>query len=116
MLPERVAHNQVGKDGRMQPEEVIAELRPLLAGALIATDFDGTLAPIVDDPEDSRPVPGGVDVLIALAGRGAHVGVVTGRDALTVLRLGGLADVPGLVIEGLYGLEQWRDGELTTPD
>lgn len=100
----------------MQPEQLVAELRPLLAGALIATDFDGTLAPIVDDPEDSRPVGDSVEVLVALAKRGAHIGVVTGRDATTVLRLGALAVVPGLVVEGLYGLEQWRDGELTTPE
>lgn len=100
----------------MQSEEVIAELRPLLAGTLIATDFDGTLAPIVDNPEDSRPVADAVDVLVALARRGAHVGVVTGRDAATVLRLGGFDVVPGLVVEGLYGLEQWRAGELTSPD
>jgi trehalose 6-phosphate phosphatase len=100
----------------MQSEEVIAELRPLLAGALIATDFDGTLAPIVDDPEDSRPVSDAVEVLVELAKRGAHIGVVTGRDAATVIRLGGLEVIPGLVVEGLYGLEQWRDGELTTPE
>jgi len=24
--------------------------------------------------------------------------------------------VPGVVVEGLYGLEQWRDGELRSPD
>jgi trehalose 6-phosphate phosphatase len=100
----------------MQPEEVIAQLRPLLAGSLIAADFDGTLAPIVDDPADSRPLPGTVEVLTALAERGAHLGVVTGRDAATVVRLGGLAAVPGLVVEGLYGMEQWRGDTLTTPD
>ena len=100
----------------MRPEEVITELRPLLTGALIAADFDGTLAPIVDDPQESRPAAGAIDVLIDLAGEGAHVGVVTGRDAATVVRLGGLAAVPRLVVEGLYGLEQWRDGELRTPD
>jgi trehalose 6-phosphate phosphatase len=98
----------------MQPEEVIAELRPHLAGLLIATDFDGTLAPIVDDPDESRPVSDAVDVLVALAHRGTHVGVVTGRDAATVVRLGGLDVIPGLVVEGVYGLEQWRDGELST--
>jgi trehalose 6-phosphate phosphatase len=116
MLPDRTAANQVGKDGRMRPDEVIAELRPRLDGALIATDFDGTLAPIVADPESSRPVAGAVEVLAALAERGAHIGVVTGRDAATVLRLSGLETVPGLVVEGLYGLEQWRDGELRTPE
>ena len=100
----------------MGPDEVIAGLRPRLRGALIATDFDGTLAPIVEHPDDARPAPGAIEVLVALAEHGAHIGVVTGRDAATVLRLGGLDAVPGLVIEGLYGLEQWRGGELTSPD
>jgi len=100
----------------MQSDEVIAELRSRLPGALIAVDFDGTLSPIVDNPEASRPSPGALDALTALAQRGAHVGVVTGRDAITVLRLGGFDAVPDVLIEGLYGLEQWRAGELHSPD
>jgi trehalose 6-phosphate phosphatase len=100
----------------MRPDEVIAELRPRLRGALIAVDFDGTLAPIVDNPDDSRPSAGALEALAALAQRGAHIGIVTGRDAETVVRLGGLDNVPGVLVEGLYGLEQWRDGELTTAD
>ena len=51
----------------MTVDELVAVLRPQLAGALIATDFDGTLAPLVPDPEDSRPVAGAVDALAALA-------------------------------------------------
>jgi trehalose 6-phosphate phosphatase len=31
------------------------------------------------------------------------------------VRLGGLAAVPGLVVEGQYGAERWQGGELTTP-
>lgn len=108
--------NQVGEDGRMQPAEVIADLRPRLSGALIATDFDGTLAPIVKDPEDSRTAAGALAALTALAHRGAHVGVVTGRDARTAVRLGGLDAVPGVLVEGLYGLEQWQAGTLTSPE
>lgn len=99
----------------MQPDELIAALRPLLRGALIATDFDGTLAPLVDDPQSSRPAAGAVDALTALSARGAQVAVVTGRDARTVVRLGGLDQVPGLVVAGLYGAETWTAGELTSP-
>lgn len=100
----------------MQATEVVDELGPLLAHALIATDFDGTLAPLVADPEQSRPVEGAIDALTALAKRGAHVAVVTGRDAETVVRLGGLQAVPGLSVRGLYGLERWSDGVLDSPD
>ncbi|MDQ2837528.1 MAG: trehalose-phosphatase [Actinomycetota bacterium] len=85
-----------------------------VAGALIALDFDGTLAPIVGDPQAARPVPGVIRTLAALAGAGARIAVVTGRDALTVLELGQLDRVPGLVISGLHGAESWQDGELTT--
>jgi trehalose 6-phosphate phosphatase len=100
----------------MDAEEVVAALRPHLSGALIATDFDGTLAPLVADPEDSRPVEGAVEALTALARRGAQVAVVTGRDARTVLRLGGLDAVPRIVVAGLYGIETCTGDELSTPE
>jgi trehalose 6-phosphate phosphatase len=100
----------------MDAADLVAELRPHLSGALVATDFDGTLAPLVPDPESSRPAPGAIAALGALAGRGAQVAVVTGRDAATVVRLGGLAEIPGIVVAGLYGLETWHDGRLESPE
>lgn len=93
---------------------LIATLGGNLDRALIAVDFDGTLAPIVPDPDDSRPAPGAVGALRRLAERGARIAVVTGRDARTVVRLGGLDAVPGIVVAGLYGAERWHDGTLTT--
>ena len=99
----------------MDVSELVAAFRPLLAGALVATDFDGTLAPLTLDPGDSRPVDGAVDALQALSAVGARVAVITGRDARTVLRLGGLDAVPGLVVAGMYGIETWTAGELSTP-
>lgn len=103
------------KDGGVQPDHLIARLGPLLDGALIATDFDGTLAPLQPDPDASRPVDRAVPALQALSARGAEVAVITGRDAATVVRLGGLEAVPGLVVAGIYGIETWVDGEVTTP-
>ena len=44
-----------------------AALRARLASSAVLTDFDGTLSPIVDDPEAARPAPGAVEVLTALA-------------------------------------------------
>ena len=99
----------------MDPAELIENLRPLLAGALVATDFDGTLSPLTVDPGDSRAVPGTVEALRGLVDAGARVAVITGRDARTVLRLGGLDAVPGLSVAGMYGIETWTAGELTTP-
>jgi trehalose 6-phosphate phosphatase len=100
----------------MEPAELVRSLRPHVSGALVATDFDGTLAPLVLDPDQSRPADGAIEALSALAGLGAQVAVITGRDAGTVVRLGGLERIPGITVAGLYGLETWHDGELTTPD
>jgi trehalose 6-phosphate phosphatase len=82
------------------------------AGSAVFTDFDGTLAPIVDDPASSRPLPGAVDVLAALAGRYGRVGVISGRPAAFLQsHLGGR----GLFLSGLYGLELAPgDGEIHT--
>jgi trehalose 6-phosphate phosphatase len=95
--------------------EICAAVRAALPRVLVAVDFDGTLAPIVPDPQDSRPAPGSVPALTALAGRGARVAVITGRDARTAVRLGGFDAVPGLVVAGLYGLETWTAGTLASP-
>jgi trehalose 6-phosphate phosphatase len=96
--------------------EIVTALRAALPDLLVATDFDGTLAPLVPDPQDSRPVAGAIDALAALSDAGAQVAVVTGRDAGTALRLGGLHQVSGITVAGLYGIETWYDGELATPD
>jgi len=93
---------------------LVDTLRADLAHALVAVDFDGTLAPIVPDPADSRPAPGAIDALRTLAVRGAQVAVITGRDARTVVGLGGLEAIPAVIVEGLYGAEQWHDGRLIT--
>jgi trehalose 6-phosphate phosphatase len=83
--------------------------------ALVALDYDGVLAPIVADPDRAVPAPGALEVLQRLAARVGTLAVVTGRPAARVVELGGLAAVPGLVVEGQYGAERWEAGELTTP-
>jgi trehalose 6-phosphate phosphatase len=84
--------------------------------ALIALDYDGTLAPIVADPAQAWPAGGAVDTLRRLAGVVGTLAVVTGRPAGQVVELGGLAAVPGLVVAGQYGAERWHDGTLEVPD
>lgn len=74
-------------------------------------DFDGTLAPIQDDPESVMPVPGALDALTALAAAAGLVAVVSARPvAFLGSRLG---SVPGLGLHGLYGLEYSADGGRT---
>lgn len=91
------------------------------ARALIALDFDGTLAPIVPDPEQARPHPDAIPALAALAPKVAAVAVITGRPAETAVRYGGFADTPGLehlVVLGHYGAERWdaATGKVTAPE
>jgi trehalose 6-phosphate phosphatase len=94
----------------------LAPIRATLERALLAFDFDGTFAPIVARPDDARPAAGALALLGALAARVARVAIVTGRPAENAVELGGLADVPGLVVLGHYGLQRWEAGVLTTPD
>jgi trehalose 6-phosphate phosphatase len=82
--------------------------------ALIASDFDGTLAPIVARPSDARPAPGALPALTALAQRVGTLAVITGRPAPSAVRLGGFEAVPGLIVIGHYGWQRWRDGQLTS--
>ena len=50
------------------------------ASLLVASDFDGTLAPIVSNPADARPLPGAADALRALAELpSTTVALVSGR-------------------------------------
>lgn len=82
--------------------------------ALVAADYDGTLAPIVARPQDARPQPGALAALTALAGDVGTLAVVTGRPAADAVALGGLGTVPGLIVLGHYGGQRWQDGRLTT--
>jgi trehalose 6-phosphate phosphatase len=90
-------------------------LRARLDRAVVALDYDGTLAPIVDRPSDAVPAPGALDVLTALAPRLGTLALVTGRPADVVVELGALSTVPGLVVLGQYGAQRWADGQLTAP-
>ncbi len=75
-------------------------------------DFDGSLAPIVDDPEAATPLPAARDALAGLVGRVALVAVVSGRP------VGFLRDalgVEGATYVGQYGLQRW-DGERVVTD
>ena len=80
----------------------LEDVRVRLSEAAVMLDFDGTLAPIVPEPEDAYPWPGVAEVLSDLVGRAALVAIVTGRPESFVR---GVLDVPKLEVVGLYGLE-----------
>ena len=81
---------------------------PVPARPLLFLDFDGTLAPIVDDPAAAAPHPAVPDLLVAL--EAAHpVVVVTGRDLEALGRLLGVR----VRAVGLHGAEEgWADGTV----
>ena len=84
----------------------------LSPSALVALDFDGTLAPITPHPEDARPVADADRVLRAVRATGATLAVVSGRSVASLLRVSGFGAIPGIVIYGTHGAERWRAGSL----
>ncbi|MFC5175796.1 trehalose-phosphatase [Nocardioides taihuensis] len=85
------------------------------ASAVVGLDFDGTLSPIVEDPDQATIHPDAPDVLVGLAEVVAAIAVITGRPARQALALGGLDEVGRAIAErgkelyifGQYGNERW---------
>lgn len=78
-------------------------------GTAIFTDFDGTLAEIVADPETATPRPGISEALRALAARCPVVAVVSGRPVSFLLGALGYpsGEGPHPQLCGVHGLERW---------
>ncbi len=96
-------------------EQRYAALIRAAAETVIGLDFDGTLAPIVEDPTRAHIHPEASEVLVALAEQVRAIAVVTGRPARQALDLGGLEEVGNaigdsgkeLFVFGQYGSERW---------
>ncbi len=63
----------------MPGQDPLAAFRSARSRAVVATDFDGTLAPIVDDPAAAVPADGAVAALERLVPLVAEVAVISGR-------------------------------------
>jgi trehalose 6-phosphate phosphatase len=87
--------------------ELIAPLRAAAGSAAVLCDVDGTLAPIVDDPESATVPVETREVLRALAQRYALVACVSGRRAVEARRLVGIDE---LTYAGNHGLELLAPG------
>jgi trehalose 6-phosphate phosphatase len=83
--------------------------------ALVAVDFDGTLAPIVEDPAAARATPAATAALVRLADLAGTVAIITGRPAADAASFAGVADVPGIIVLGHYGMQRWERGRLSSP-
>ncbi|GGF53293.1 trehalose 6-phosphate phosphatase [Marmoricola endophyticus] len=102
-------------------EDVVAHA----SGLVVGMDFDGTLAPIVEDPAAATILPGTGDLLVDLAESVSALAVITGRPARQVLALGGLEEVGVAVgqhgrvlhVLGQYGNERWSsvDRRILSP-
>lgn len=80
---------------------------------LIATDLDGTLAPIVERASDARVPSSVLAVLDRLAGApGVKVAVITGRDLNTARRM---VPCEGVVVAGSHGLESTLEDDVLLP-
>jgi trehalose 6-phosphate phosphatase len=80
------------------------------AGAVaLCLDFDGTLSPVVDDPQAARPLEGIVELLEPLARRFAAVAIISGRPAPYLAEH---LRVPGVRYLGLYGLQEMYGEEV----
>jgi trehalose 6-phosphate phosphatase len=86
--------------------ELIGALREIarVKRLLVALDFDGTLAPEVDEPEQARAIPEARAAVLALAALpGTRVALISGRS-LRSLEL--VADLPDeILLVGSHGIE-----------
>ncbi|MBB3086172.1 trehalose-phosphatase [Geodermatophilus sabuli] len=94
------------------PAELVAALRELAGRrpVLVASDYDGVLAPLVGDPSAAVPSPGVAEALARLAARpGVVVALVSGRGVADLRTVSGLSGPYRWV--GSHGAE--FDGPLT---
>jgi len=92
----------------------VSKLPALFSGALrglgatgcllVALDFDGTLAPEVDDPEQARALPEATSAILRLlALPNTRIALVSGRALASLIRVADLPDTVLLV--GSHGIE-----------
>jgi trehalose 6-phosphate phosphatase len=94
----------------LDADATVAALTEQPPRTVLISDYDGSLSPIVERPEDAGPLPGVVDVLEALGSRLGRVAILSGRP---VDFLASQLPVPGLTFVGLYGMERLHDGRRT---
>lgn len=79
-----------------------AERRPLV----VASDFDGVLAPLVGDPMAARALPESLDALREMAALDSvTVALVSGRDLTTLRTLTGISEDEPIVLVGSHGAQ-----------
>lgn len=103
---------------------IVAEVTADPAGTLLATDVDGTLSPIVPDPDDAGVLEAARRALTGLDGRLGTLAAITGRPVGRARQMLGLddgSDPAGLghmIVLGQYGVERYdaASGRVRVPD
>jgi trehalose-phosphatase len=92
---------------------LLAGILPPVSSLLLAVDFDGTLAPIVNDPATATLLPDAAQALQALAKR-TVVAIVSGRRLSELVSR--FEAIEGLYLIGEHGrVWQQPDGSVTIP-
>ncbi|WP_214468143.1 trehalose-phosphatase [Microbacterium flavescens] len=79
---------------------------------LIALDFDGTLAPLEDEPMDARMLPAAREAVdAAVSAPGTSVALVSGRSLSDLRIIAEHLDDSPLLLAGSHGAEFWIPGE-----
>jgi trehalose 6-phosphate phosphatase len=90
------------------PSDLLAAVHDLCARrpVLLALDFDGVLAPIVQRAPDARPLPGVAPLVEELASTdGVTVALVSGRARADLATVSGLGPDAGVLLVGSHGAE-----------
>jgi trehalose 6-phosphate phosphatase len=83
------------------------------AATALLLDFDGSLAPIVLQPEQARPLPGTAEVLEAIGRRLGLVAIVSGRPVDFLVEW---VPAPDVRLVGQYGLEWVENGRIVVDE
>lgn len=98
----------------MTPDEAVRELAAT-ERLLVALDFDGTLAPLQDEPMASRMTPDAAAAVVALvAAPETTVAFVSGRALRDLRVIADHDDDSSILLAGSHGAEQWpTDADVT---
>ncbi|WP_322412002.1 trehalose-phosphatase [Microbacterium invictum] len=106
---------------RTDPSRIDDEIERLATTPrlLVALDFDGTLAPLQDEPMDARMTDDARAAVLALTGApGTTVAFVSGRSLHDLRVIGEHDDDSPILLAGSHGAEFWSPGSgaASTPD
>lgn len=100
-----------GRGDQQDPDGFSAAIDALASSETltIALDFDGTLAPFTDDPDDSRAIPEAVSAIERLSILdNTNVALVSGRAVDSLRRVSGAP--AGVILIGSHGAEYVVEG------